>query len=499
MLLAYAIWRSLRPIRFGDQTGAFLAILLEVGLHTLVVANTGYWASPYVFSLLTAITIAGFARGFDFAVLIALVSTAAVAIPFHFDTEQPARAALRTTAQWGVEAVLVAAVAGYARRLSGEAEARHTLALDRLGRLTEANNLLYSLHQLAQTLPASLDLEEVLDSTVARLRTLIDVVAVAIFIPDETSHRWLVARQVGTRLPPVLEANVLPEPVQEAIRRRTTIALGSIDLADGRGMSVRSHSGVYAPMDARGALVGVVALEHDEEQHFSPRDQELLVGFIESVALAIDNARWFQRLRTVSADEERTRIARDLHDRVGQSLAYLAFELERLEKLADDDALKGHLGQLRQDLRTVVGEVRETLYDLRTDVSETEDLPATIDAYVSRVRQRSRITVLTTYDAPHRLPLPQEREMWRIAQEAITNAERHGEPSLIRITWHCDARTAGLVIADNGRGFERGRAGRMDSYGMLGMRERAASIGARFDVESAPGEGTTVTCTLRRL
>ena len=89
--------------------------------------------------------------------------------------------------------------------------------------------------------------------------------------------------------------------------------------------------------------------------------------------------------------------------------------------------------------------------------------------------------------------------MWRVAQEAVTNAERHADASIIRVSWRCDAKKAELVVADNGRGFERGKAGRMDSYGMLGMRERAASVGASLDVDSEPGQGTTVRCTLRRV
>ena len=77
-----------------------------------------------------------------------------------------------------------------------------------------------------------------------------------------------------------------------------------------------------------------MSIEHADAHHFTGRDVELLAGFVEPAALAIDNARWFGRLRTVGADEERTRIARDLHDRIGQSLAYLAFELDRIVKTA---------------------------------------------------------------------------------------------------------------------------------------------------------------------
>ena len=86
--------------------------------------------------------------------------------------------------------------------------------------------------------------------------------------------------------------------------------------------------------------------------------------------------------------------------------------------------------------------------------------------------------------------------MWRIAQEAVTNVERHAGASVLRVSWTCRNGRAVLEVADDGRGFERGRAGRIDSYGILGMRERAASIGAALDIVSKPGTGTVVRCRL---
>ena len=86
--------------------------------------------------------------------------------------------------------------------------------------------------------------------------------------------------------------------------------------------------------------------------------------------------------------------------------------------------------------------------------------------------------------------------MWRIAQEAITNIERHANAAHVRVTWRCDGGRAAIRISDDGIGFEIGRAGRLDSYGMLGMRERASSIGATLEVQSVPGVGTSITCVL---
>jgi signal transduction histidine kinase len=263
------------------------------------------------------------------------------------------------------------------------------------------------------------------------------------------------------------------------------------------GLMEGARSGLYSVLPARGSLIGLLALEDREPNGFSYRDVELLNGFIEPLALAIDNARWFSRLRTVGADEERTRIARDLHDRIGQSLAYVGFELDRLAKTcADGEEVGRSVERLSGDIRGVIGEVRDTLYDLRTDVNDDTGLVETLRVFADRVEQRTSLKINLSIESNDRLPILQEREMWRIAQEALVNIEKHAEASNVEVSWLCEGSDAVLTIIDDGKGFQVGADGRNDSYGILGMRERAASIGARFDVMSEPGEGSTVRCVL---
>ena len=140
--------------------------------------------------------------------------------------------------------------------------------------------------------------------------------------------------------------------------------------------------------------------------------------------------------------------------------------------------------------------MRDTLYDLRTDVSDSQSLGQVLDQYASRVAERSELTIQVEADKNARLPILQEREMWRVAQEALANVERHASATAVRVVWRCDGERALIDVTDNGVGFEQGRAGRLDSYGVLGMRERAASIGASLEIVSAPGRGTRVRCTL---
>jgi len=477
-LLIYTLFRTVRPLRYGEDTASLLMVLGEAACTVLALTATGYWESPLAFSMLTAVAVAGFARGFAFGIRIAVASIMAVSIPWALEPGF-ANADARTAVQWTVEILLVALVAGYARRISGEAEQRQTAALDQVGQL----------HQVTQTLPASLDLDEVLDATCAQLSELFDYDALAILLWDDTDERWRTVRRDGGRPPSHMTSTELPAPLAKAMRLKRLVSEPNLLSTGGPGLAGSAGSGVYAVLSTRGAIIGLVSIEHGQTHNFSSRDVELLGGFAEPAALAIDNARWFGRLRTVGADEERTRIARDLHDRIGQSLAYLAFELDRIVKhnSGSDNAITEALDQLRGDVRGVIGEVRDTLYDLRTDVTETQSLTTTLEAFLDRVRDRSGLIVGLRAQETARLPILQEREMWRVAQEAVTNVERHAQATNVSVTWRSDGHGATLEISDDGVGFPVTNAGRLDSYGILG---------ATLTVDSQPGRGTRIRCAL---
>jgi signal transduction histidine kinase len=494
VVVANTVARTVFPLEDDGSTRSLLPLLFEVGLHLLAVTATGYWDSPLVFTLVTAVIIAGFARGYAVALRIGLVSALAVSLPWMapgWTVEQ-----LILACRWTTVLLLVAIVAGYARRISGEASRQHSLTLDRLTRLADANALLFSLHRIAQTLPASLGWDEVLDSTMARLKGLVDHHGAGIILLDDTDGTWLLGRRQGMALDERYAREDLPDPARLALETGK-VQLATDLSAGGPGFTAGHRSGVYAPLSARGHLIGLLAVEHREVDGLGQREREILQGFVEPVSLAIDNARWFSRLRTVSADEERTRIARDLHDRIGQSLAYLAFELDRIvRKNGEGGPVTEELAVLRNDLRGVIGEVRDTLYDLRTDVTEDKDFASVVEEFAGRLAERSGLEVDLRCDRDRRLPILQERELWRIAQEALVNVERHARAARASVTWRCNGSAAALEVTDDGIGFPVSKAGRLDSYGILGMRERASSIGATLDIISEPGEGTTVRCYL---
>ncbi len=496
IVIAYAIFRAVKPIRYSNDVHSLLRVLVEVAVHVVAVVATGGWDSPLIFTLVTAITVAGLARGFGFSLRVATATSLAVTVPYISQFGNHREIIVRS-ASWSGIIILVALVAGYTRRISGEADRERELAMDRLGRLADANDLLFSLHRVTQTLPASLDLGDVLDSTMTRMKSLVSYDSAAILLFDEVDAHWEVVRHQGMHVRSRLGATELPEGLRRAIAQNGTSHIADLSGIADNGLSNRAGSGIYAVLAARGSIIGLLAIERRDSNQFTRRDIELVDGFVAPAALALDNARWFARLRTVGADEERTRIARDLHDRIGQSLAYLAFELDRMVDRDDaGESLSEPLAQLRDDVRGVIREVRDTLYDLRTDVSEEHGISEILDQYATRVAERSNLNIQVEADRSHRIPLLQEREMWRVAQEALANIEKHAEATAVRVVWRCDGDRAFIDITDNGVGFEQGRAGRMDSYGVLGMRERASSIGAVLEIVSAPGRGTRVRCSL---
>ncbi len=499
LILGNTVLRTVRPLRYTGSRRATAVLVAEITLHVLAVITTGFWDSSLVLLMINAVIIAGFARGFGFAIRVGVAMAFAVTMTGmrseNWDSTQAAQAA-----QWTTLILSGGLIAGYTRRISGEASRRHSLALDRVARLADANSLLADLHRVAQTLPASLDLGDVVESTLSRLRGLIEHDAAFILTLEEADGTWAVAHQRALGISGDLPRNEMPRPMNQAIRHRKLIRLRGVD-NEHRAVGASSQSGMYVPLFARGRLIGLLGVESRTADNFSDRDEQILRGFVEPVALAIDNARWFDRLRRVGADEERNRIARDLHDRIGQSLAYLGVEIDRMIRRDDAAEANGdNLRKLREDLTEVIGEVRDTLSDLRTDVTDSKDFAETATEFANRISQRSDLTVTLDCDTDRRLPILQEREMWRIAQEALVNVERHARATTASITWRCTSDGTLLEVADDGQGLPAksadGRLGRSDSYGIVGMRERADSVGATLELISKPGEGTTIRCFL---
>lgn len=509
-LAAYALVRTLWPLRLDAGSSAerrwrrpvsraVLEVLAELALSAVVVALTGATRSPFDVSLAAATFVVGL-RVAPVALGAGAVAGVAAVVAGGVTGALGHPSASRDVERLVVLAA-VAFLGSYSDWLLRTGRQERGSELQRLRGLGEVNSLLLELHAKAASLPASLNLKGAVTNTVSRLRELLGPDVVVLLLRDlaaeEERGRWHVTVAEGAFMPTDLGDDDLPPALRETMRSLGPLRRSQLD---GEGVSPESCSGLYVPLWARGTLIGLMAVERlAGSGQFADGDLDIVESVARHAGLAIDNARWFRRLRILGAEEERGRIARELHDRLGQALAYVALSLDRLAlecprragTEAGRAAFAAELDQLAADVRRTAGEVRMKLSDLRFELGD-EALEAALAGLLSRVQSRSGIQTSLRCEGRHRLPPLTEREVARIAQEAIHNAERHSGATRIDVRLRADGDDAVLEVVDDGRGIEATAPLRRDAYGILGMRERADAIGASLGIVSPPGKGTTV-------
>jgi signal transduction histidine kinase len=487
VLLANTVFRTVRPIQIYPATWrAEAVVVIDLMVAVGSIAFTGTWSSPYLLMPIPVVLLAAYGWGYreGFFAFAFTVGTIFMADAIDGATQD----ALRTGALASIVVVTAAIVGGYTRQLWLEAEERERETADEVGRMALANDLFHALHDVVRTLPDSLDLAEVVASARDTLRDVFAPDVLVVLLADETSASWRTQLAEGRAIPEHLETDDLPSKVREALERPGVVRVQSTATQSELWNGEFASSGMIVGLRTPDRVVGLVAVEHRAPDRITGNDAELFARIASSLALAVDNARWFGRLRTLGAEAERARIARDLHDRTAQSLAYIGFELDRLSNRYTDPALP----ELHRVVREVVVELRETLYQLRTTVTEEEGFVPLAEPYLKRWSGRTGINANFEAIRPdRRLPRQVEQELWRIFQEALTNVERHADASTVHVTWDCSDRNARLVVSDDGAGMDPSRPN-PERYGLVGIRERADAIGARVRFESTLGSGTSV-------
>jgi signal transduction histidine kinase len=335
-----------------------------------------------------------------------------------------------------------------------------------------------------------------------------------------------VSRQLSGGLEPATVATGVAEHVQHELGGRGTVVV------------TRSDRGVVIPLARAGRVPLQIedALERDGSDVNWPSDQPLSVagtvwvplrvgdrtiamavsvqvngdaaevaasptahGLIPKLrddALRLETALLFEEVRSVATAEERSRLAREIHDGIAQELASLGYLIDGIAPDAADSGGSvnsgntADLSKLRDEIRRIVSELRLSIFDLRSDMSSSSGLGDALSSYVREVGQRAGLIVhLVLDEGPRRLPAGIEAELLRIAQEAVINARKHSQA--VNLWVHCvvDPPQAQIRVIDDGLGLGPARD---DSYGLLIMAERAHRIGAQLMVTERDGGGTVV-------
>lgn len=223
-----------------------------------------------------------------------------------------------------------------------------------------------------------------------------------------------------------------------------------------------------------------------------PADTRSVARHAEETALALDSVRLFNRLRAFTRDQERARIGRSLHDGVMQTLAHVAFELDRVANDSWDESHVDHLGQLRDHVLGTVDEMRAVVNDLRT-VRLDRGLPAALEAMALTLSPAGGPVIEVTVGDVGSLPGDVEEQFLRIAEEALTNAVRHSGGRNVGVSLSSANGALLLRVSDDGFGFTESRVGDTDGgVGLTSMYQRSKSIGARLDIGTG-ANGTIVT------
>ncbi|MEJ2208864.1 MAG: GAF domain-containing sensor histidine kinase [Anaerolineae bacterium] len=270
------------------------------------------------------------------------------------------------------------------------------------------------------------------------------------------------------------------------------------------------RSVMMVPMVLQNAIVGLLNLGTTTPGLFQPDWEPIAIEVAEALALAIHQARLSEEVslhqarlsklsqRLMESQEtERRRIARELHDQIGQSLVAIKLQLQSMSGLSDRDQLVVRLRESIAVVERTVRQVRDLSFDLRPSVLDDLGLVATLRWYVDRQARWAGVLAQFTANPPEMdLPSGVEVTAFRIAQEAITNALHHAQAEQVEVYLEQRDGEVVLRVQDNGIGFDaeavlRGDGGDQ-SLGLLGMRERAQLVGGRIEIESVPEQGTMV-------
>lgn len=214
---------------------------------------------------------------------------------------------------------------------------------------------------------------------------------------------------------------------------------------------------------------------------------------------AEDALRTLSRQVLEAQENERRRLARELHDEIGQALTAVKFNLHAAQR--QPETLNARFDDSLEIVNRTLQQVRNLSLDLRPSMLDDFGLTAALNWYLERQAERVGFAVHTTLDTiPANLSLAITTTCFRIVQEAVTNTARHAEATDVRVTLRCRNQKLLLTVHDNGVGFDvntaQQRAVRGFSMGLPGMQERARLVGGELVIISAPGDGTEVTATL---
>ncbi len=371
-----------------------------------------------------------------------------------------------------------------------------------------AASRLHAVNRVTAIVSGSLDLDQILH---AALRSTLDVTGFEagwVFSLNDRSQELVLVAEQGISQPMIDELTGLQTSASAYERAALSGALTTITDSVPAGNATEQgelQTQVAIPLKSKGQVRGVLVLASRRSRPLLSGEQELLTAVGSAIGVAIENARLYERMRfyarqvTGAQEEERQRIARELHDGVLQQLIVLSRRLDAW--IVPSQPLctvpTERLAALQELIRDMSSELRRFARDLRPSTLDHLGLVPALRGMLRDLEAEHKVAAqLQVVGQAERLLPDQELALFRVAQEALNNVRRHANASQVSVRIEFHPAQVQMTIEDDGHGFHVPEAANdyvsIGKLGLAGMDERARSVGGTLVIRSEPGHGTAV-------
>jgi two-component system, NarL family, sensor kinase len=367
---------------------------------------------------------------------------------------------------------------------------------------------LHILKEVAEALNSAPTEQQAAGEALSRVAALLGVETGWVWLRDPSSGRFYSA--AVQNLPPYLQ-----EPVRMTGRscwclelfQRGHLTARNIDVVEctrlapavqaGQALQtggLRYHASI--PLYAGDRPLGVINLATRGWRRLTRKELDLLTTIADQVGVAIERARFSEQSIEVARADERSRMAREIHDTLAQGLTAVALQIEAgLSRLEDKDEARRPLNRALDVARSSLDEARRSLRALSPSSLEKGSLAEALAALSRGFTADTGVRVRTDIAEVGTLPPDVETELFRIASEALTNVRKHAKAREASIELAIVKQNIRLKVSDTGAGFTP-RTARRRGFGLVGIEERTRRVGGRATISSRPGRGTTVVVTI---
>jgi signal transduction histidine kinase len=402
------------------------------------------------------------------------------------------------------------------RRRVAELERLNSALADTHSRLERDSRIFHVTHALAVAMQSAGDISEIHERVLTLITSELGYERAVLAMVEP--HDALLTGWISSTSGPGAHLQRMPHtarlplddpawPLVAALRSGAPalIADGQPPTGDARANELLGLRGyLLLPMMLRGTPLGLLIVDSPlSHRQLGPADRDLLQHLASHAAVMIGGVQQVVgRAQRLAIEEERTRIAHEIHDAISQQLYGITYGLGACARL-----LPAHPAEVREQLlyllpqaQQAVQALRRAIFDLWPDDLDSQRFAEEIDGYLAEIAPRPPpqlfVQIAAAFDS---LPAAIRRQLYRIAQEALNNVARHADARQAKLTLLRQGDDVVMRIGDNGRGFDPAAVlgdGAREHYGLISMRERAAALGGTLRIDSAPGEGATLTVTL---